>query len=270
MLKPDAVAALFAEYRAGSFGARQRLIRGHRRLAYHIPFWTPYFHDMQEMRSDAAVGLVQAVDSFPGPPRPFVPYARVVIRNNIIAGLRRRHVPGLVLSMDRGSEDNGWSLHDVLPSKDPTPEDALDSIQRADWLTRAVEELSDAERDVLWSRYGRDQTMRATARDLGMGETTVRNISKRAINALRERMGSEAEGMPTPRRRRRTEAAEGVAGRGGGIVDIDDVREIHRQLKAGTSTQREIAKRFGLSEQQVSLIKTGKRWRHVYEEQVCA
>jgi hypothetical protein len=42
----------------------------------------------------------------------------------------------------------------------------------------------------------------------------------------------------------------------------DDVREV-RELLAQGWTQTEIGKLFGVSQSQISLIKTGKEWRHV-------
>lgn len=46
----------------------------------------------------------------------------------------------------------------------------------------------------------------------------------------------------------------------------DNVREIRRLLQEGQLFQREIAEQFGVARSLISLIKTGRAWKHLNEE----
>ena len=76
----------------------------------------------------------------------------------------------------------------------PSPESAvLDREERA-WLVGAINDLGDADREVIAARYFLDLNEAETADVLGLPRGTVKSRLSRALGRLRDRLSATTEG----------------------------------------------------------------------------
>lgn len=83
-------------------------------------------------------------------------------------------------------------------------------------------------------------------------------------NPAHLRLGTHAENMSDMVAKDRQARGYAIAvNRRTTRLDPEKVREIRSALRGGASSQREIADLFGVSQQTISLIGSGRTWRHV-------
>jgi RNA polymerase primary sigma factor len=109
-----------------------------------------------------------------------------------------REAARTITSLDRPvGEEGDSSLGDLLPSDRPEPQDEVSVSLRRQTLQRALDQLSERERDVVTLRFGmggEDPTpLRETGRRLGISPERVRQIEARALEHLARTR--ELEGM---------------------------------------------------------------------------
>jgi len=221
--------------------------------------------ELDDARADAMVGVVEAVDAYDPARGGFPGFASTVIWRRVVDGYRaRRMLPAMSLESAVSSEV-GLQLHEVLGDPSPSP---LDEVVRADEAAHvqfALTVLPERERGLVWGRYAEERTAADVSRDYGLTASGASTVSLKALDKLRRHYGVTVSVVPTPRRRRPVDGRRNARRK----IDEEHVRMIHRRLLSGEETQKEIAASIGLSEGQLSLIKTGKRWRHVFEEFHC-
>lgn len=121
--------------------------------------------------------------------RRFRPWLYTIATNQAIDAQRRnkRHRS---VSLDRTSKseesDNLGALIDLLVSKEPNPEQRLDSTQRREWIEKALEELPPALREVVNLVYYQGLKYREAADVLGIPVGTVKSRLHAAILKLNE------------------------------------------------------------------------------------
>jgi RNA polymerase primary sigma factor len=98
-----------------------------------------------------------------------------------------------VTSLERPvGDDSDTELGALLPAQDPLPEEQLEVSLREQAVRAVIEELPEPERDVIRLRYGLDGdgeplSMRAVAERLGLGQSAVRGLERRALADLATR-----------------------------------------------------------------------------------
>lgn len=121
--------------------------------------------------------------------RRFRPWLYTIATNQAIDAQRRnkRHRG---ISLDRTSRsdesDNVGALVDLLVSKEPNPEQRLDSTQRREWIEKALEDLPPGLREVVNLVYYQGLKYREAADVLGIPVGTVKSRLHAAILKLNE------------------------------------------------------------------------------------
>lgn len=87
---------------------------------------------------------------------------------------------------------------DIEPRQEPTAQDAFGSVNDRDQLSRGFGQLSMDHRAVLVLRYLLDMTLEQTAEALGIPEGTAHSRAKRALEALRGVLETEARSEASP------------------------------------------------------------------------
>lgn len=97
-------------------------------------------------------------------------------------------------SLDQAGSENHASIHDRIPSSDPSPEDTvmqvLDGSQVHESILRALSELSDREQVIVNERWLAEPptTLEALGTRLGVTKERVRQIEDRARQKVRARL----------------------------------------------------------------------------------
>jgi RNA polymerase primary sigma factor len=109
-----------------------------------------------------------------------------------------REAARTITSLDRPvGEEGESSLGELLPSDEPSPADEVSVSLRRQTLERALDRLSDREREVVALRFGLGgedpAPLRETGRRLGLSPERVRQIEARALEHLARTR--ELEGM---------------------------------------------------------------------------
>jgi RNA polymerase sigma factor (sigma-70 family) len=184
------------------------------------------FERLQDMKSDAILGAINAVDSYdPSLGVPIEAHAQLVIHRAISAGQKKRSrqltglikpefigegaaheiisafvdpvpsylrsgQPVIVESLNARHNGNQPPLEDSLASNGPMPEDLVAERDMHDALERAVVSLPPADRRVIEMRfYRRDGSNAAVAEALGVSHQRASEIAKRAFKRLRVMIG---------------------------------------------------------------------------------
>jgi RNA polymerase primary sigma factor len=108
-----------------------------------------------------------------------------------------REAARTVTSLDRPvGEEGDTALGDLLEGGAPPPDQEVEVSLSEQLLRRTIEELPDAERDVIRLRFGltgeEPQPLRETGRRLGLSAERVRQIESRALKRLAMRRELEA------------------------------------------------------------------------------
>ena len=108
-----------------------------------------------------------------------------------------REAARTVTSLDRPvGEEGETALGDLLEGGGPPPDQEVEVSLSEQLLRRTIEELPDAERDVIRLRFGltgdEPQPLRETGRRLGLSAERVRQIESRALKRLAMRRELEA------------------------------------------------------------------------------
>jgi RNA polymerase primary sigma factor len=108
-----------------------------------------------------------------------------------------REAARTVTSLDRPvGEEGDTALGDLLEGGEPPPDQEVEVSLSEELLRRTIEELPDAERDVIRLRFGLSgddpQPLRETGRRLGISAERVRQIESRALKRLAMRRELEA------------------------------------------------------------------------------
>ncbi len=133
--------------------------------------------------------------------RKFRPWLYTIATNQAIDAQRRNRRHRNV-SLDRnlrheGTDDVG-SLMDLLESKEPTPDNRVDSTQQQQWIRQAVEQLPDALREAVNLVYYQGMKYREAADILDIPVGTVKSRLHSAILKLNEAwMQAETNSKPS-------------------------------------------------------------------------
>lgn len=184
------------KYANGDNAAKNKLIEHNLRLVAHIV--KKYYAssmDTDDLISIGTIGLIKAISSFNASRGArLATYAARCVENEILMHFRtlRRQVAETSLSepLDSDSEGNDLSFIDIISTDDCI----LDKIDEEDTRTRLnaiiEKKLNKREKMIIRKRYGLDDNMPVTQREIaqtcGISRSYVSRIEKKALEKLRE------------------------------------------------------------------------------------
>ena len=189
----------FRAARAGSEGARQKLILHNLRLVAHmVRKYYATAKNQEDLVSIGTIGLVKAVDSFKiDNGARFATYAAKCIQTEILMHFRAQKKLGAEVSMndtiDVDRDGNPLTYTDVISSDENLTEDVMRHVEGERALMLVRTRLDPRERQVITLRFGLGggpaMTQREIAVKLGISRSYVSRIEKAAIAKLREGFG---------------------------------------------------------------------------------
>lgn len=143
--------------------------------------------DAEDLTQLVFVKALEALPRYTARGIPFGGWLFRLARNTVIDHVRtrREHVE-LDAATNRATEDAG-------PEAVAALRDDLDAV------TRALEELTEDQREVIALRFFAGLSAREAAEAMGRQEGTIRGLQFRAIGALRRSLGTELSGTPDER-----------------------------------------------------------------------
>ena len=165
-------------------------------IAFGIKKHLPAHVDLHDLIQDGRIGLLDAARRYEaGRGVPFGAYARRRISGSILDGLRRadylrRHTRDKV---KRGeAEDGGAPLSlkspDRLPGRFERPDTSAARAESGRLIREAISGLPDRLQVIVMNYYFDGRTMLQITGRLGVNESRISQLHKRALSILRERL----------------------------------------------------------------------------------
>ncbi|MDW7673818.1 MAG: RNA polymerase sporulation sigma factor SigK [Bacillota bacterium] len=198
---PEKEEALYiAKLVEGDEEARNVLIEHNLRLVAHITKkYEGTGEDVDDLISIGTIGLIKAINTFnPNKGAKLATYAARCIENEILMHLRSlKKTKGEVSLYDPigvDKEGNEITLIDVLGTESDIVADAVEFVFEQARLQERLKVLTKREKKVLELRYGLQNGIRRTQRDiaksLGISRSYVSRIEKKAVQKLMKEMGT--------------------------------------------------------------------------------
>ena len=194
-LSPDAEREMVNRARQGDEKAREALIEHNVRFVVSIA--RKYQSDRAELEDLVSIGvcgLIKAVDSFnPDKGYRLITYVGRCVVNEILMELRKLKRRGYPDSLDailyEDEDGGGLRLEDLLGTEPDTVSQAVEMEADMALLRRSLDTLPEMQRQILSMHYGEENTTQsAIAEHLGLSQSYVSRVEKRAINNLRMEM----------------------------------------------------------------------------------
>lgn len=171
--------------------SRQRLIEGNMRLALYVSKQFENALESEELVAISMVGLVKAANAFePNKGIKFNTFASVVIKNEILMAIRKNRKTWRDISLyssmsvdDKGNEQEIWETIGDLKS-----EKQMDRVEIQELIRTVREGLNEEERYVI-AQWVDGVPQRKTAEILGVTQSRVSKLTKKAFEKLRKRSG---------------------------------------------------------------------------------
>jgi len=173
----------------GDREAREAMIAANLRLVFHWAKRYQSYADLDDLIQEGTIGLMRAVDKFEWERGfKFSTYATWWIRQALQRAIDKTQFSEISLDQPVG-EDETTSLGELAAGQDVGFEDDIESEILAKDLRQAIEELPEAERDVIKLRFGIDgrppKSLESVAKELNLGIRRVRRIEREALSHLR-------------------------------------------------------------------------------------
>ncbi len=147
-------------------------------------------------------GLSEAIDRFdPDYGTKFETYAIQRIRGKIIDELRKLQIKPrnnydedgnlryTNVSFDAGSDnDDGYSLHEVISSSEPAPEEVVTKNEQRQLLIEAIKELPERDRLIISLYYYENLNYKEIAEVLGITVSRVSQIHAKVMKTLKNKL----------------------------------------------------------------------------------
>ena len=171
--------------------SRQRLIEGNMRLALYVSKQFENALESEELVAISMVGLVKAANAFESNKGiKFNTFASVVIKNEILMAIRKNRKTWRDISLyssmgvdDKGNEKEIWETIGDLKS-----EKQMDRVEIQELIRTIREGLNEEERYVI-AQWVDGVPQRKTAEILGVTQSRVSKLTKKAFEKLRKRSG---------------------------------------------------------------------------------
>lgn len=190
----ECIAALLSEQEDN---ARKRLIAHNLRLVVYI---ARKFENtgvcMEDLISIGTIGLIKGIETFnPDKNIKLATYASRCIENEILMYLRRTNKLKLEVSFDEPLnvdwDGNELLLSDILGTDEDIIYKDLETEAEMTLLRKAMEKLTDREREIVELRYGynrqeeKEMTQKEVADLLGISQSYISRLEKRIMARLR-------------------------------------------------------------------------------------
>ena len=139
-------------------------------------------HDMEDCLSEAVMRIWENFDTYDGDKGSFAAWVTAITRNTALNMIRQKN---------RHPENE---IKEEMESTEPTPEEIVLREERQQELRRALEELSQKERNLFYRKYYYLQSTEKIAAEMGMTKRAVEGKLYRIKKKLRRMMrgdGSE-------------------------------------------------------------------------------
>lgn len=194
VLSPEDEKKYLNLWRQKDENARNTLIEHNLRLVAHI---VKKFENTREEKEDllsiGAFGLIKAVDTYNfDAPTKLATYASRCIENEILMYLRsakrKKQTTWLYSPIGQDKEGNEIMLCDIIEDPQPSVSENLMYEENKNKILAALEILNERELDIISRRFGLNnhliETQREIAKSLDISRSYVSRIEKRALTKL--------------------------------------------------------------------------------------
>jgi len=149
--------------------------------------------DKDDLLSIGSLGLIKAVDSFNfNAQTKLSTYAARCIENEILMYLRsnkkNKQTTWLYATIGTDKEGNEIKLCDIIEDPSLTSSEKIINEEALENLNKALKILTDREKDIIYKRYGLDNniplTQREIAQKMNISRSYVSRIEKRALTKI--------------------------------------------------------------------------------------
>lgn len=180
--------------------AREVLIQHNLRLVNYIAGkYYRFREEPGELFSIGTIGLIQAINSYDSEKDSRLSaYAAVCIENEILMFLRGRKKQYTEISIEEvvcmDEDGNEQYIYETIACEEDDPEEQVQREESRRIVQKAMRNLTEAERRVIILRYGMDKTggeertQSEAAEILGVSQSYLSRVEKRALARLRQEM----------------------------------------------------------------------------------
>ena len=154
--------------------------------------------DIEDLISIGTIGLIKAVNTFKlNKNIKLATYASRCIENEILMYLRKNNKKKIEVSFDEplniDIDGNELLLSDVLGTENDEIYKIIEEVIDKDLLVKAVDRLSDREKQIMEVRFGltsrgRERTQKEVATMLGISQSYISRLEKKIISRLKKEM----------------------------------------------------------------------------------
>ena len=195
-LEREEEARLLALLDGGDFAVRQTLIEHNLRLvAYIARRFENTGINIEDLISIGTIGLIKSINTYRGDKNiKLATYASRCIENEILMHLRKTAAQKAEVSFDEPLntdwDGNELLLSDILGTEDDTVQRPLEDDVDRQLLRRALEKLSQREREIITLRFGlgggEERTQKEVADIVGISQSYISRLEKRIIAHLKK------------------------------------------------------------------------------------
>lgn len=165
----------------GNRAALVQLFETHyERVARYIAVRIGSIDEAEDLASEVFVRALRAIDSYKDTGAPMEAWLFKIARNSVIDHLRERRRKPAPTELNEALA--------TLDGREGNPDDHLEHTEEVSQLHQAMEQLSDAQRQVLALRFGAEMTSEEVAQVVGKKAGAVREMQSAAISKLRHIM----------------------------------------------------------------------------------
>jgi len=194
-LSTDEEAELFVAYNNGSLEARNKLIEHNLRLVVYVAKrYEVNTTNLEDLISIGCLGLIKAISTFKADKNfKLATYASRCIENEILMHLRKKSKQKLEVSLDEplniDYDGNELLLSDILSNNEDSFLGNIEDNEKRKHMYEAIEMLKDREKEIIKLRYGLDNgvemTQKEVAEMLDISQSYISRLEKRIIKKLK-------------------------------------------------------------------------------------
>lgn len=184
---PQAVAELVRRCVAGEAAAWEELVRTYQRRIYNYCYrFTGSAEEAEDLAQDVFIKIYRSLETWDASRGAFTTWMITLTRNLLVDQYRRGKYDRMTDSLEAGAgpEEEGISLGEQIPDRDPSPDARVDSREVQEAVHRALEKLSPELREAVILRDLQDLDYKEIAHILRVPEGTVKSRINRGRTEL--------------------------------------------------------------------------------------